>query len=145
MPQPSFKLDWKGDLVIQLSEDSLKEIVADLGEIAETESKRELQPGHGVLTGDLKRSIHLAGPNDSFAGESPGPERGGKRVMPEGSGGVFRLALGSGLVYAMAIHQGWPLGYPGLKGSFSGYHYIVKGVDRMKPQWQAVVLRHRLK
>jgi hypothetical protein len=141
----SFTLNWKGDVVVKIAEAALTEIVADLGEIAEAESKRELNPGHGLLSGDLRRSIHVAEPGHVYAGEDGKSERGGKRVLPVRAGARFALSLGSGLKYAMAIHQGWPLGYPGLRGQFAGYHYLSKGVDRARPQLKVVVQRHRLK
>jgi hypothetical protein len=138
----TYKVTWYDDQVIELSEEQLKAILTEFGLTAEGFSKKELQKGHGVLTGTLRRSIHLAQPDYAFGQDNvepseSSPERGGSKVEAEKIGkGKFALALGSGLKYALKIHQGW--------GSFPGYHYITNGIEKAKAQRDAIVARHQV-
>lgn len=132
-----FSLVWRGDEVLALK---TKQAAAALGEIGlrvEGESKKELYKGHGVITGTLRRSIHTALPGYTWAGDNvkpaPGtPERGGQLTMP----GFDQLVVqvGSGLEYAMAVHQG--------HHSFEGYHYIRNGLAKVKPLVPGIVRKH---
>jgi hypothetical protein len=138
----TFSLDWKGGQVVKLCEEQLKAIMADAGLEAEAEAKKELRKGHGVVTGTLRRSIHTANPGYDFAADNvePGagtPERGGNKAEAEKIEGKVTVALGSGLSYAMRIHQGW--------GSFKGYHYLMIGVEKMKPKLGQIIKRHQVK
>jgi len=137
---------WRGKEVTQ---QVAKNVAAALGEFAlraERYSKKELQKGHGVLTGTLRRSIHTAQPGYQWLGDSSGAgERGGKFVEALIKGKNITVQLGSGLVYALAIHQGWPSGYKRMKGSFEGFHFLTKGVDKAKPELPAVLRKHQLK
>ena len=121
----NYKLRWRGREVIQLSEKALVAIMADIALVAVNESKNELYPGHGRVTSTLRRSIQAWLP----------PELRGRRMI---------VAIGSDLEYALAIHQGWQSGYPGLHGHFEGYHYLTNGVDKTRPQIRDIVWRHRL-
>lgn len=139
----NFDLNWRGDEVIKLTEEQLKAILGEFALTAEGESKKELKKGHGVVTGTLRRSIHAGSPEYNFAADNvePGsgsPERGGKLVEAVKNGSNrFVVALGSGLSYAMKIHQGW--------GSFLGYHYIILGVDKTKAKLGTIIARHQVK
>ena len=138
-----FDLNWRGDEVVKLTEEQAMAIMGEVGLTAEGESKKELKKGHGVKTGTLRRSIHAESPKYNFAADnvepsSGSPERGGKIVEAVKDGSHrFIVALGSGLAYAMKIHQGW--------GSFLGYHYITIGVDKTKAKLGAIIGRDQVK
>ncbi len=94
---------------------------------AETAAKRELWWGHGVKTGTLRRSIHLAAPGYPWDSDDvpPGegtPERGRRLVKPQIRDGGKRIVveLGSGLRYALPVEKG--------HHSFQGYHYLERGL-----------------
>lgn len=113
--------------------------VEELGLRVEAEAKRELQPGHGVETGTLRRSIHAAAPSYDFAGDDvepsdASPERGGGGATAERDGDKLLVAVGSGLVYALAVHQG--------HGSFGGYHYLTNAVEKVRPKAPAILQKH---
>lgn len=138
-----FDLNWRGDEVVKLTEEQAMAIMGEFGLTAEGESKKDLKKGRGVKSGTLRRSIHAESPQYNYAGDnvepsSGSPERGGKLVKAVRDGSHrFVVALGSGLVYAMKIHQGW--------GSFLGYHYITNGVDKTKAKLGAIIGRHQVK
>jgi hypothetical protein len=140
-----WRLNWRGAEVAKLASDQVIEIMSDVGLAAEGNAKRELAKGHGVITGTLRRSIHAATPGYGWSGDAGGTgERGGSRVRAERSGGRIHIEVGSGLEYAMAIHQGWS-NSNGLRGSFSGYHYLTNGVEKTRAQVPAIVTRWKLK
>ena len=136
-----YDLNWRGDEVVKVSEEQLAAIMTEFGLTAEGEAKKELKKGHGVLTGTLRRSVHLASPDyeysqDNVEPSESTPERGGNEATPQKDDHRFILALGSGLVYALKIHQGW--------GIFTGYHYITIGVEKAKKKLDAIVTRHQV-
>lgn len=138
----AYSVKWYDNKVIDLSEKKLCEILTEFGLVAEGASKKELKKGHGVLTGTLRRSVHLATPdyrfsNDKVEPSKSSPERGGSEVEPkETEKGKFVLVLGSGMPYALKIHQGW--------SGFEGYHYIRNGIDIAKKQKDAIIKRHQV-
>lgn len=138
-----WKLNWKGDQVVELTKEQLEKVMVDIGLAAEGNAKRELRKGHGVLTGTLRRSIHAAEPGYQWSADTGASKMGGKTVTPEHRGGKLVVELGSGLQYAMAIHQGWSGGR--MRGSFPGYHYITNGVERTRSQVPMIVTKHKLK
>jgi len=114
-------LNWKGKRV---EADVIRVLSLGLGDIGldmEAEAKKQLYPGHGVLTGTLRRSIHAASGDHNFAAEAEGQEQGGHAPEPSRQGDRLVIAVGSGLVYAMAVHQG--------HHSFEGYHYLTNALD----------------
>ena len=150
---------WRGD---ELEDELARRLSAGLAEIGlkiELEAKRELQPGHGVLTGTLRRSIHSAVSDYNFAGDAPHfasaaaaraawkgsgfkkgnkkpqiPEMGGNLPGVKREGRYLAVAVGSGLQYAMAVHQG--------HHSFGGYHYIHNALEKVEPQVDSILQRH---
>lgn len=137
-----FDLKWEGDAVLKLSEEQIIAIMGEIGLTAEAESKKELRKGHGVRTGTLRRSIHAEAPSYNFGDDNvepseDSPERGGSPAeATKIEDGRFAVALGSGLVYALSIHQGW--------GSFEGYHYLDNGVEKTRSKIGAIVGRHQV-
>lgn len=160
MSEKLYDLKWLGDDVIKVSEEQLKTIMEEFALTAEGESKKELKKtggtakvryvggkktiinSHGVVTGTLRRSIHAARHGYNFSSDNvipseSSPERGGKVVSAsEVREGTYAVDLGSGLVYAMSIHQGW--------GSFEGYHYLTKGVEKAREKIATIINRHKV-
>lgn len=142
MSDPRWEFNWNDEEVIKLSQEQLEAVLVEFGLVVEGESKKELEKGHGVLTGTLRRSIHAAsgdfnfGTDDVEPSESS-PERGNKEISAKRDGNRFVVAVGSGLKYAMRIHQGW--------GRFGGYHYITNGLEKAKGQRDAIIGRHQVK
>lgn len=143
-----YQLDWRGD---DVKRQVMQNVANAWGEFAlevEGESKRELRRKNketggkqGVATGTLRRSIHVADPGYDWGSDdvepSPGtPERGGALVTPNADGAALSLEVGSGLRYAMPVHQG--------HHSFQGYHYMVIGLKKAKAKLDAILGRHRL-
>jgi len=133
------KLRWNGEAVVSEVTERMARAMAEIGLRVETESKRELRKGHGVLTGTLRRSIHSApvGYNwqaDDVMPSVGTPERGGDVVTPKLQNKQMVVEVGSGLRYAMAVHQG--------HHRFGGYHYLTTGVERVRSQVVAIVRRH---
>ncbi|CAK0773855.1 conserved hypothetical protein [Gammaproteobacteria bacterium] len=157
MSEKLYTLEWNGDLVMQATEEQLMEIMPEFALIAEGEAKKELTKtggtakiryvggkkktifSHGKVTGTLQRSIHAASPDYSFGADnvepsSGSPERGRKTIKAQKTEEGICVLLGSGLSYAMKIHQGW--------GSFKGYHYLTNGVESAKKKLPAIIERH---
>ena len=136
-----FELDWRGDEVKNMTFENVAKVMSEFALTVEGESKKELRKGHGVLTGTLRRSIHTALPGYDWGGDdvkpdAGAPERGGGDAIPE-AGGMMTVEVGSGLVYAMAVHQG--------HDNFSGYHYLTNGLNKAKGKLQAILARHQVK
>jgi hypothetical protein len=65
------------------------------------------------------------------------PERGGQKVDALVDGSKITIQLGSGLGYALPLHQG--------HHGFQGYHFITIGIEKTKPELPAVLKRHQLR
>jgi len=140
-------LKWRGPEVLKAVESNIAKAIGEYALRVEGHAKRQLRKGHGVLTGTLRRSIHTAQNDYNWSGDQAedGPERGGKLIEGVKKGKGITIQVGSGLVYAMAIHQGWPAGYKNMNGSFEGYHFITEGQIKAKPELPAVLKKYRLK
>jgi hypothetical protein len=135
-----FHLNWKGDEVKRTIEENGAKIMAEFGLTVEAEAKKELRRGHGVKTGTLRRSIHTAASGYDWGGDdvepsAGAPERGGQAATPE-AGDKLTVEVGSGMVYAMAVHQG--------HHSFSGYHYLTNGLKKAQGKLAAILARHKV-
>ena len=103
-------LNWKG---AETRAKVVAAIVSGLGEFGlkhETAAKGQLQPGHGVLTGTLRRSIHSAATQYDFAGDdlpptTTSPDRGGQEVVLQEEGGRVTVVVGSGMIYARKMEE----------------------------------------
>ncbi len=142
-----FRLDWRGDELKRTSQENGAKIISEFALTVEGEAKKELRRGHGVLTGTLRRSIHTVLPGYDWSGDDVdnGKERGGVQVTPDPNDEKITVQVGSGLVYAMAIHQGWPLGYKKMKGSFVGYHFITNGQKKAKAILPSIIAKYKVK
>ena len=138
MAKPRWKLDWNKKLLPDLKR-ALSDALIEFGLLVERGAKQELRGGHGVLTGTLRRSIHVARPSynwgsDNVTPSTTTPERGGKEIKPEEKGSKLRIEIGSGMVYAMAVHQG--------HGSFAGYYYLTRPYDQLKDRFVKIAAAH---
>ena len=137
----NFEMDWRGGEVLKEVEDNLIEILAEFGLAVEGEAKQELKKDHGVKTGTLRRSIHTAKVDynwgdDDVKPSKDSPERGKEKVDPTQD--QMTLAVGSGLKYALPVHQG--------HGSFEGYHFLTNGLERAeKKALKKIIQKHQVK
>lgn len=121
------KLNWQGKQLLKKLASGLSDGLVEFDhEVAEA-AKAQLWPGHGVETRTLKRSIHGAAPDYNWRGDNvtpsdKSPERGRRPFKAKVIGNKIMGVVGSGMVYAMAIHQGFE--------SFAGYHYITTGLQK---------------
>lgn len=143
----NFRFTWNGDQVAELTRENAAKALAEFGLTVEGEAKRELRKGHGVLTGTLRRSIHTALPGYGWSGDDVkdggGPERGGQSSVPPENN--LKIEVGSGMAYAMAIHQGWPAGYKKMRGSFAGYHFLTNGLKKAKTRLPSIIEKYKVK
>ena len=135
------ELIWRGDEVLKTTQENAAKIISEFALTVEGEAKKELRKGHGVETGTLRRSIHTALPGYDWGGDDVEPsagaiERGGEAAMPE-AGNQLTVEVGSGLVYAMAVHQG--------HHSFSGHHYLTNGLKKAQGKLSSIIARHQVK
>ena len=125
-------LNWRGDKAEDEIESVLIDAMREIGLRIEGEAKKELYPGHGKVTGTLQRSIHAAGPDYNFAGDNVTPaantpNRGGN-VDPQVRRGRVRIAVGTGMEYAMIIH--------------TLYQYITIALNRVAPRALDIIAQH---
>lgn len=135
----NYTLNWKGDEAKRQVLENVAAAMAEFGLTVEAESKKELRKGHGVVTGTLRRSIHTALPGydwgaDDVKPSQGSPERGGESSVPDTDN--VTVQVGSGLVYAMAVHQG--------HNSFAGYHYLSNGLAKAKTKLTGILARHKV-
>lgn len=157
-----YKLTWNSQQVQKDFIDAVAEGWVDVALTVEKNAKAELYKGHGVITGTLRRSIHIAQAGYDWAGdntksESGTPERGNKRVAAILQNGKLLLQVGSGMVYALWIEMGgvgaaestrMAAVKKAMRGSgqritvpssFTGYRYLRNGLDKTKPLIQATL------
>jgi len=136
------RLDWRGEDVKRMVAENMIRAIGEFALTVEGESKRELRRGHGVETGTLRRSIHVAQVGYDWGGDdvergAGSPERGGQVVEGQESGGRITVQVGSGIRYAMAVHQG--------HHSFRGYHYITNGLNKAKAQLASILEKYKVR
>ena len=121
MSRGGVRMNWKGKEVARVAADQAAEIMGEFALRAEGHSKRELQKGHGVLTGTLRRSIHVAEPGYDFAADDLEPSEN----SPE-RGGICTGCCARLVIAAAAVRAGLAVSGPnGLSqgesiGAFSG-------------------------
>ena len=128
---------WRGKEITKAVAQNVAKALGEFALRAEGHSKRELQKGHGVITGTLRRSIHVAQPGYNWAGDAGASELGGKQIEALIEGTKITVLLGSGLGYALPVHQG--------HHGFGGYHYLTNGIDKAKSEMPGVLKKHQLK
>lgn len=133
---------WRGAEVSQAVKQNVAKAFGKFALRVEGHAKKELRRGHGVRYGTLRRSIHTAAPGYNWGGDDvePGPgtpELGGRLFEAMISGRKVTIQVGSGLGYALPVHQG--------HHSFAGYHYITIGLEKAKPELGNDLREYRLK
>lgn len=133
------RLKWRGDDVRREVERRMAQALGRFALVVEGEAKRQLYKGHGVITGTLRRSIHTAQPGYDWSQEREGimSEMGGKFVEGAVQGKRVTIQVGSGLRYALPVHQG--------HHSFGGYHYLSIGLERARGQLRRILDEFRLR
>ena len=134
-------ITWRGKQVYQQVAQNVAVALGEFALRAERYSKKELQKGHGVLTGTARRSIHVALPGYNWASddvkpETGTPERGGQEFEAVVNGNRITIQLGSGLGYALPLHQG--------HHGFTGYHFLTNGLEKAKPELPKILKKHKL-
>ncbi len=102
----------------------------------------ELEYGHGVKTGTLRRSLHVAEPGYNWSADdvkpsAQSPNRNGMKFNAVINGRKVTIQVGSGIRYALPVHQG--------HHSFAGYHYMTIGLEKAKPDLGKDLAAYRLK
>ena len=140
MAKDRFKLKWRGKKIVGMLDEAAISALSIFGLKVEAGGKKELQPGHGVVTGTARRSIHAAGINYNFHDDDvePGsstPELGLKSVEADikKKGAKLSVVIGSGLQYAMPLHQG--------HHDFEGYHFLTKPYNELKDDFHSFLFR----
>jgi hypothetical protein len=133
---------WRGAEVTAAVVRNVAKAMGEFGLRVEGNSKRELRRGHGVESGTLRRSIHVAQSgydwsSDDVMPSSGAPERGGRMFDAIVNGRKITIQVGSGLRYALAVHQG--------HHSFEGYHFLTIGLDKTKKELPEVLSKYRLR
>lgn len=133
---------WRGKEIAEAVAQNMAKALGKFGLRVERHSKRELRRGHGVRYGTLRRSIHTATPGYNWSGDDmkPGPgtpEFGGQMFVAVVDGKRVGIQVGSGLKYAMPVHQG--------HHSFEGYHYLTNGLAKAKPELAQDLAEYKLK
>lgn len=82
----TLKLDWKGPEVLEQIADRLLAGVSRWNEQLAADAKQQLYPGHGMVTGQLKNSIHAVS-----------ARRDGTRII--GTVGAY------GCSYSLLVHE----------------------------------------
>ena len=136
-----FRLQWRG---AETKAMVAKAVIGGLNEFhleVEREAKAILQPGAGVVTGTLRRSVHAGAPSYGWESDDvpPSPtstERGGTGGLPEKQGNMVVGTIGSGLVYALAVHDGH------CYSAFPGYYYIERGYEKVQHKLPEKLQKH---
>lgn len=136
------RLTWRGPQVQDAVLQAVQQAWSEVGMRVESAAKQELYKGHGVKTGTLRRSIHAAEPgyawqSDDVTPSESTPERGGQLALAIIESGRVVTTVGSGMNYAMAVHQGNDAG-------FEGYHFLRNGVTAVKPDIPDVLRKYGL-
>jgi len=134
-----WKMTWRGDDVIVKTVNVLGEALTEIGLEVEGEGKKELQKGHGVITGTLRRSIHTAAPGYDWGGDNvkpseSSPDRGNVAAVPANRANRLSLEVGSGMEYALPVHQG--------HGSFPGYHFLTNAIEKVRSKVPGILRKH---
>lgn len=142
MARGSYFRKWRGKEVVLAVGNNMAKALGKFALVAEGHAKKELTKGHGVITGTLRRSIHTAQPgydwsSDDQPAEVGSAEQGGNMIEAVVDGKRLTIQLGSGLIYALPVHQG--------HHSFEGYHFLTNGVQKAKADMPGILKEFELK
>jgi hypothetical protein len=138
-----WELRWNGQEVSNRVLDTvLIPAFSDFALDVEGTSKRQLKPGAGKLTGTLQRSIHAADPDYKWSQDDIPPvrgsaEKGGRKVLAVRKGKTIIILVGSGLRYALPVHQG--------HGSYAGIPYLKNGLGAAQGRLKRHIERYSVK
>ena len=160
----SWRLNWRGAEVLRQCESNLGDVLVEIGLRVEANAKKKLQKslkgpagrgkggkftkgdwliggGRGLRTGTLRRSIHSATPGYNWGGDNvepsdSSPELGGQDAAAGPKNGKLVLEVGSGLEYAMVVHQDH------YNAEVNGY--IVRAADEVAPEVPAIIEKHKV-
>lgn len=131
-----FRLAWRG---AQAAAEVVAQVVipalTDFGLVVEAGAKAELYKGHGVRTGTLRRSVHAASPGYNWGGDDGSSEMGGAPAPAQDLGNRVAVEVGSGLEYALPVHQG--------HGSFGGYHFLANSYEKNAGRLDGLLAKYR--
>jgi len=144
---------WKDDEFKKAVDEAITNVLVETGLRAEGKSKSKLQAsiqvndrfvkggGRGMRTATLRRSIHIATPGYIWAGDDmepkrSAPERGGKRAEPERRGKKLVLQIGSGMNYAVYVHE--------MHYNPTVHQFILKGVEEAGEELPEIIAKHRI-
>lgn len=147
------RLVWRGKEVERDTMDKIvKPALVEFCLRCEARSKMKLRPssqdssgewiiggGRGKRTGTLQRSIHIAEPgyiwtSDDVRPGSATPERGGHEVEPGDVDGKMTIEFGSGLEYAIYVHQ--------LHYDEQVNHFLTDSVEEERPNMPEILSKH---
>src|SRR5690554_5131427 len=111
-------MTWNGPEIVKAAIDVTADAMGEIGEKAANESRKELYPGHGYITGTLWRSINYT-------------------VKTKAQKATLSLSSDAkspqGHYYAIWVHEG--------HHSFPGYHFFTRGMMRTIPAIPAILER----
>ena len=109
----SMRINWRGDAVVETMRQRSAKVLRLVAQSIVENVQEQLIPGHGELSGDLKKSYGFSLDQDEVNPlESPAVDAIEKSL---------RLYVGSQWAYAFKIDQGF--------GSFSGYNQLLLALD----------------
>lgn len=134
--------NWRGNQIVTAVKGNVAKGLGKFGLRVQGHAMHELEHGHGVKSGTLRRSLHVAEPGYNWSADDvkPGPQspnRNGMKFNAVINGRKVTIQVGSGLRYALAVHQG--------HHSFAGYHYLTIGLEKAKPDLARDLAEYRLK
>ncbi len=149
----SWRINWRGAEVLKQCEANLGAVLTEIGLKVEAKAKKKLQKsekvgkkwveggGRGLRTGTLRRSIHSATPGYNWSGDNTvpsdsSPEQGGRPAEPGDKNGRLTLEVGSGLEYAMAVHQN--------HYNADVLHFLTQAADEVAPDVPAIIAKHKV-
>ena len=138
----AFRLNWKGDEVTKQVLENCAKAMGEFAMTAQANAMHQLEHGHGVETGTLRRSLHIAESGYDWGGDdvepsSSSPNRNGMMANAAMNGKKVTIQLGSGLRYALPVHQG--------HHGFAGYHYLTIGLDQARSELPSILRKYRLR
>lgn len=132
---------WRGKEIANAVKNNVAKGLGKFALRVQGHAMHELEYGHGVKTGTLRRSLHVAEPGYNWSADdvkpSPqSPNRNGMKFNAVINGRKVTIQVGSGLRYALPVHQG--------HHSFAGYHYLTNGLEKAKPELPNDLREYRL-
>ncbi len=114
MGQTKTRISWRGDQVVKEVTNKVRQAWSEIGQAVASEAQKQLYPGHGVVSGELRSSIRATATVEK--------------------NGRLTLQVGSPLPYALYIEIG---GH-----NFNGYRYLRIGLAKVTPRILEFIKRH---